>query len=166
MPVVFAVTIVVAAAGLAFGLVRPPTQIGAGSELRREAIAAAGGTPILADPYVAEQLALQGATIVIGNPIDAFDRRDQHLYLEWTQGSPTAASELAPNARVALVVRGTAAQRQLAHDPAFCQADADRRGILYLRRHEYLPTLSLSPVSGIFRANHPFSRGRYPCLDR
>ncbi|HSP71289.1 MAG TPA: hypothetical protein VLN26_02910 [Gaiellaceae bacterium] len=134
MPLAFAVSILVAAAGLVFALARPPTQLAAGPALSREAIAAAGGTPILADPYDGEQLALQGATIVIGNPIDAFDRRAQQLYLEWIQGSPTAANELAPTAHVALVVRGTAAQRRLARDPAFCEAAADSQSILYLRR--------------------------------
>ena len=133
--VAFAGPLLVAAAGLVVAaLVRAPTQLGAGPALRQEAVAAARGTPILADPYDAEQLALQGATIVIGNPIDAFDGRDQRLYVDWVRGSPTAGRLLAPTARVALVRRGIAAQRRLARDPAYCAAAADRRSILYVRR--------------------------------
>jgi hypothetical protein len=106
---------------------------GAGSALRREAIAAAGGTPILADPYDAEQLALQGAKIVIGNPIDAFSRRDQLLYLHWLEGSKSATDLLASDSRAVLVRREDRSQRSLAQDPAFCKAAADLHDVLYVR---------------------------------
>ena len=62
---------------------RPVPVDGAGGPLLRRAETLAGGAPILAEPVAAEQLALRGDRIWIGNPIDAFSRRDQLLYLDW-----------------------------------------------------------------------------------
>jgi hypothetical protein len=112
---------------------RPGPVHGAGLSLRQLAIADARGTPILANPYDAEQLALQGAKIVIGDPIDAFTRHDQRLYWNWLRGSETATAELSAGSRVILIGKTDAPQRVLAHDSAFCEAAADRYDILYLR---------------------------------
>ena len=106
---------------------------GAGPSLRRLALATAGDTPILADPYDEEQLALDGAKIVIGNPIDAFDQRDQRLYLHWLQGSRAATSALAGSSRVILVGKGEPQQARLARDREFCRTAADRFDVLYTR---------------------------------
>ena len=105
---------------------------GAGSSLRRAAVVAAHGTPILADPYDSERLALEGAKIVIGNPIDAFDQRDQLLYLHWLDGNEAAGAQLASRSRAILVGRGDPASRALARSPGFCRAAADRHDVLYV----------------------------------
>jgi hypothetical protein len=105
---------------------------GAGTSLRRDAVIAAHGTPILADPYDAERLALDGAKIVIGNPIDAFDQHDQRLYLHWLDGSEAAATQLASHSGAILVGRSDPASRALARSPAFCRAAADRHDVLYV----------------------------------
>ncbi len=108
-------------------------ELGASASLRSQAIAAAGGTPILADPFDAEQLALAGAKVVIGNPIDAFRLREQLLYMHWLQGEGVAASSLAPASHVVLVSRALPVSRQLARDPSFCREAADRLAVLYVR---------------------------------
>ncbi|MGZ4337267.1 MAG: hypothetical protein ACXVRA_08120 [Gaiellaceae bacterium] len=108
-------------------------RVGAGPALQQQAVSAAHGTPILADPYDAEQLALGGAKIVIGNPIDAFTKHDQWLYLHWLQGSETAAYHLTSNAGAVLIGKDDPAQRLVARNPAFCRAAADQRDVLYVR---------------------------------
>src|SRR5207253_300273 len=79
---------------LVAGFVRPVAIDGAGEPLLRKAAAAAQGAPILAEPVAAEQLALRGDRIWIGNPIDAFAPRDQRLYLDWLRGLPAGDSLL------------------------------------------------------------------------
>lgn len=106
---------------------------GAGSSLRQRAVSAARGAPILADPNDAERLALDGAKIVIGNPIDAFTRHDQLLYLRWLQGSKTAADHLTANAGAVIIGKNDPGRRPVARNPAFCRAAADQRDVLYVR---------------------------------
>jgi hypothetical protein len=127
------------AAGLAFagailvaGL-RAPDDGLAGRPLRDLAAGTAGGTPILADPLHAEALALDGRGILIGNPLDAFRRRDQALYLDWLDGRTTGDPVL-ERARVALVRLGEKSQERLAHDPEFVEAARDGDAALYVRR--------------------------------
>ncbi|HZQ16426.1 MAG TPA: hypothetical protein VFA82_06600, partial [Gaiellaceae bacterium] len=132
-PALTLVGVLIPAAVLALTVVGHDSRgFGAGASLRREAVIAAHGTPILADPYDSEQLALEGAKIVIGNPIDAFDRHDQRLYLHWLDGSETAGTELAAHSRAILVGRSDPASRALARSPAFCRAASDRRDVLYV----------------------------------
>lgn len=109
------------------------SAVGATPALRQQAVSAAHGAPILADPYDAEQLALEGTKIVIGNPIDAFTQHDQWLYLHWLQGNETAADHLTSNAGAILIGKNDPAQRPVARNPAFCRAAADQRDILYVR---------------------------------
>jgi hypothetical protein len=109
------------------------SAFGAGPALRQQAVSAAHGAPILSDPYDAEQLALDGAKIVIGNPIDAFTLHDQWLYLHWLQGNETAAGRLTSNASAILIGKNDPARRLVARNPAFCRAAADRRDVLYVR---------------------------------
>jgi hypothetical protein len=118
---------------LVLGLTRTPISSGAGDRLLQQAARAAGTTPILADPLDAEQLALRGTQIWIGNPLDAFTRAEQRVYLEWLQGLPAADSALAP-IHVALVTRGSQAQLRLAHQPGFRELGRDSNAVLYGRR--------------------------------
>jgi hypothetical protein len=126
---------VVALAGLAaLGVVRGPHQPGTGSRLLGRALAAAGGTPILATELVAEQVALAGGRIWLGNPIDAFRRSDQRLYLDWLQGKPAGDAALRHAPRVVLARPRSAAQRRLAHLGALHEVARDAGAVLYVRR--------------------------------
>ena len=118
---------------LVLGLTRTPVSSGAGAPLLLQATRAAETSPILADPLDAEQLALRGARIWIGNPLDAFARNQQRAYLEWLRGVPSADSLLA-SIRVALVTRGSQAQLRLATQPAFRELGRDANAVLYGRR--------------------------------
>jgi len=79
-----------------------------------EAAARTGG-PVLADAIVGEQLAIAGGRLWVSNPIDAFGRRDQRLYLDWLDGRPGGDAALR-RARYVLVDPGSTAGRNAAHD--------------------------------------------------
>jgi hypothetical protein len=92
------------------------------------------GAPILAEPVAAEQLALRGDRIWIGNPIDAFTQRDQVLYLEWLRGRPAGDQVLRGPSRVVVAERGSPAQRRLAVSEHFRELARDAHAVLYTRR--------------------------------
>ena len=114
------------------GLARTPASAGAGPHVLRAAGRAAGGTPILADGVDAEQLALAGDRILIGNPIDAFSSHEQRLYLDWLAGRPAGDAELA-RVRVVVVTAGSATARRLARRRGFTERAHDERAVLYVR---------------------------------
>jgi hypothetical protein len=119
---------------LVLGFVRPVPVDGAGEPLLRRAAALADGGPILAEPVAAEQLALRGDRIWIGNPIDAFTQRDQRLYLDWLRGRPAGDLLLRGPSRVVLAERGSPAQRRLAVSKGFRELARDAHAVLYTRR--------------------------------
>ena len=124
----------VAMAGLAvLGIVQGPHRAGAGRTLLRQALAAAADTPILAEDQLGEQVALAGGRIWVGNPIDAFRRRDQRIYLDWLRGRPAGDAALLHAPRVVLVRPGSAAQRRLARRGVLREEARDAGGVLYLR---------------------------------
>jgi hypothetical protein len=111
---------------------RAPAQSVANERLRAEAARLAHGRAILADAEDAEQLALDGRRVWIANPIDAFDRHDQQLYLDWLRGRPPG--DVLPRARgVVLVQAGTEPQRRLARAVAFREVARDAVAVLYAR---------------------------------
>lgn len=116
-----------------FGIVRGPVPSGAGDELVREALRASQGTPVLAEGILAEQIALAGGSIWMGNPLDAFSHEDQRLYLDWLQGRPSGdrAVERAP--RAVLVVRDSPAQLRTAARGDLSATAEDDDAILYVR---------------------------------
>ena len=111
---------------------RTPVQSVAGPALRAKAVRLAGTSPVLADAEDAEQLALDGRRVWIANPIDAFDRRDQRLYLDWLRGRPEGDRLLRRHEAV-LVIVGSAAQKRLARMSAFREAGRDGAAVLYRR---------------------------------
>jgi hypothetical protein len=113
--------------------VHAPAQTVADPALRADAVGLAAGEPILADPEDAEQLALDGRRVWIANPIDAFDRGDQRLYLDWLRGRP-AGDALLRRHRVVLVRLDSTPQRRLARDAAFREVARDPAAVLYARR--------------------------------
>jgi len=126
--------LVAALLGLAiFGIARGPHETGARHSLLRRALAAAAGTPILATDQLAEQVAMAGGRIWIGNPIDAFRQDDQRLYVEWLQGRPAGDAALAEAPRVVLVRPGSAAQRRLVRPGRLHEVARDAGAVLYLR---------------------------------
>jgi len=119
---------------LALGFSRPVAIDGASEPLLRRAATLADGSPILAEPVAAEQLALRGDRIWIGNPIDAFTPRDQFLYLEWLRGRPDGDQVLRGPPRVVVAERGSLAQRRLAVSENFRELARDAHAVLYTRR--------------------------------
>src|SRR5262245_60866287 len=117
---------------LVAAFVREPVQSVAGPGLRAKAVRLAAGAPVLADAEDAEQLALDGRRVWIANPIDAFDHRDQRLYLNWLRGRP-AGDALLRRHDVVLVTLDSPAQKRLAHMRAFREAGRDEAAVLYRR---------------------------------
>ncbi len=113
------------------GFARTPSPAGASPRLLKQAARWSGGAPILADGVDAEQLALAGDRILIGNPLDAFSVREQRLYLDWLAGRPSGDPE-ASRVRVVLVTAGSAAQRRLAARKDFAELGRDKRAVLYV----------------------------------
>jgi hypothetical protein len=111
---------------------RAPQQTVAGEHLRGKASRLAVGHAILADAENAEQLALDGRRVWIANPIDAFDRREQHLYVSWLAGRPAGDAALRRH-DVVLVQIDAPAQRRLAHNTAFREVARDNVSVLYRR---------------------------------
>ena len=116
------------------GLSHGPNPDGASNALLIRAVHAANGSPILADPLDAERLAADGARIWIGNPLDAFPRADQRLYLDWIRGLPGGDALLRPPVRVVVVDRGGAAQRRLVEQGSFRELARDDRAVVYTAR--------------------------------
>jgi hypothetical protein len=120
------------AALLFMGVLQTPHQDGAGERVRGEAARAAAGKPILADGIDAEQFALDGRRVLIANPLDAFSRRDQRLYLDWLDASPTGDALLRGIGAV-VVTRGSPPQRRLERDRSFRRAAMDAKAVMYVR---------------------------------
>jgi hypothetical protein len=113
-------------------LAQTPARTAAGAALVRRTAAAADGTPILADPLNAEQLALAGQRIWIGNPLDAFDPVDQVAYLDWLQGRPEGDRVPRGSCAVLLTI-GSPPQRRLARNPTYRELGHDSQAVLYTR---------------------------------
>jgi len=128
------------------GLARTPVSTAAAPPLLQTAARAAGGTPILADGLDAEQLALAGHRILIGNPLDAFPQWEQQRYLDWLAGRPPGDVELS-RVRAVVVTAGSAPERRLAARRDFRELARDRRAVLYMRvnRHALATHASRNP---------------------
>lgn len=122
-----------AVALLTVAIVRGPVPSGASRSLVRGAIAAAHGSPVLADGMIDEQVALAGGRIWAGNPIDAFPRPVQADYLNWLAGERSGISAVTPAVRVVLVGRGTRTAALMARLPGFAAARSDRTTVMYER---------------------------------
>jgi hypothetical protein len=127
--VAVALVVVTAAA-----LVRGPILVAAHAATVRAAIARAEGSPILAEDALAEQVALAGGRIWVGNPLDAYAIRDQRTYLDWLEGRPAGDAALRHAPRAVLVHADSRADRRLRHDTAFEEVARDRLAALYARR--------------------------------
>jgi hypothetical protein len=118
----------------ALGIVHGPFNTAASAPLVTRAVADAHGTPVLAEDALAEQVALAGGRIWVGNPVDAFSRADQRLWIAWLMGRPSGDAALAHAPRVVFVRRAGKAAARLAHDPHFRLQAEDAVAAIYLRR--------------------------------
>jgi hypothetical protein len=116
-----------------FGIARGPHETGARKSLLRRALAAAAGTPILATDQLAEQVAMGGGRIWIGNPIDAFRQDDQSRYLDWLRGRPAGDAALRHAPRVVLAQPGSKAERRLARRGILREVGHDAGAVLFVR---------------------------------
>jgi hypothetical protein len=128
VPTVAAVVVAV------YGLVHGPATPGATDPVIRQTLLAAGDTPVLAQDTLAEQVALAGGRIWVGNPIDAFALRDQNLYLDWVDGKPRGARAFAHAPRAVLVRRSGSADKLTAATQEWHEAASDWYAILYVKR--------------------------------
>jgi hypothetical protein len=105
------------------------TPFDAGSRALAD-IAAQSGSPVLAEPVAAEQVAVAGGTVWVANPLEAFRHRDQRLYLDWAAGK-TRGRAAVPHARLVLVLRDSAAGRAAARDPRLVVLRRTSNAVLY-----------------------------------
>ncbi|HXJ62449.1 MAG TPA: hypothetical protein VNN79_01730, partial [Actinomycetota bacterium] len=117
-----------------FGIVHGPRELGARDVVLHRALTDARGTPVLATDILAEQFALEGGRVWIGNPIDAFPRKDQRVYVDWLQGKPAGDSALGHAPRVVLVRPGSDAQKRIARLGVLREMARDDGAVLYERR--------------------------------
>ena len=88
---------------------------------------------MLGEDMLAEQVADAGGRVWIANPIDAFSRTDQRVYVEWMRGLPAGDAALAHAPRAVLVRSGGRADRRLRSNAGFRRVAADARTVLYAR---------------------------------
>ncbi|MDX6402329.1 MAG: hypothetical protein QOF27_2935 [Gaiellaceae bacterium] len=118
---------------LVLGIIQTPQQAGAGERVRQHAATLAAGQPILADGLDAEQFALDRQRVWMANPLDAFSRRDQRLYLDWLDAKPAGDELLRRGSPVVVVTRGSPPQQRLARDRSFRRVALDRHAAVYVR---------------------------------
>jgi hypothetical protein len=121
---------VVCAAAAAAVLVNGPRDPGSNLLAR---VAARSGRTVLATGILGQQVALAGGRIWVSNPIDAFRRPDQRLYLAWAAGRPAGASAVR-RATYVLVDRSSPAAGVAARDPRLSLVATDGNAALYLVR--------------------------------
>ena len=116
------------AAGAVLGLAVQPQALDSTGLAAR---AAPTGRPVLATALLCGQVAAEGGRIWVGNPIDAFRRSDQQLYLDWLSGSGAGAPAVSRAAAHVLAASGSSAARAAAHDPRLGVVAADDHAVLY-----------------------------------
>jgi hypothetical protein len=95
--------------------------------------AARTGRPVLAQAILGQQVAIAGGRVWISNPIDAFGRADQRLYLDWLDGRRGGDAALA-NAAYVLVDPRSATGRLAAHDRRLRFVSGSQTAALYAVR--------------------------------
>jgi hypothetical protein len=112
---------------VAAALARTPYDVGS----RQLADAAARArVPVLADAVLAEQVELAGGVVWVADPIDAFRRRDQALYLDWLAGRASGRAAVT-HARLVLVDPSSEAGEAAARDTRLVRIARDAHAVLY-----------------------------------
>jgi hypothetical protein len=96
-------------------------------------LAADDGQPVLAQAVLGQQVALLHGKVWVDNPIDAFRRADQRLYLDWAAGRPSGSAAVS-RAVYVLVTPGSKAAEAAASDPRLALVGHDPNAVLYRRR--------------------------------
>jgi hypothetical protein len=108
------------------GVVLGPPQTGSPRLADR---AARTGAAVLAEPITAEQVELAGGRVWVADPIDAFRRADQRLYLDWLDGHGDGA---VAHARYVLVDANGTPGRRAARDARLRAVAHDNGFVLYV----------------------------------
>jgi hypothetical protein len=124
----------VSVVALAYAVVRGPLPTGASPAVIHRTIALSQGTPVLAEDLLNEQVVLAGGDIWVGNPIDAFSRHDQTVYLDWIEGRPVGVRAIGPEVRVVLTAASSPAQRLMDRTAGFVRVYFDRSAVIFSRR--------------------------------
>jgi hypothetical protein len=98
-----------------------------GSQPLAEAVAGTHA-PVLAEALLGQQVVLAGGTVWVENPIDAFGRGDQRLYLDWLDGRGDAA---VMHATYVLVRPDSAAGLRSARDSRLTLVARTPQAVLY-----------------------------------
>jgi hypothetical protein len=114
------------------GLARGPVPTGASSRVLDAALAAADGTPILAEGVLAEQIVLDGGRVWVANPLDAFRRDDQRVYVDWIEGLESGDRALA-HARVIVVRTDGKPAERIQHQRLLRELARDGSAVVYSR---------------------------------
>ena len=85
---------------------------------------------MLADPVLGQQVVLAGGRVWVDNPVDAFRRSDQQLYVDWLAGKASGAPAVRHAASV-LVERTSHAGRRAARDSRLVLVASDEHAALY-----------------------------------
>jgi hypothetical protein len=96
-------------------------------------LAASSGKPVLAEAVLGQQVALAGGRTWVGNPIDAFRRADQSVYLDWLDGKPGGAAAI-DHAGYVLVASDSSAAARAARDPQLALVARNGNALLYRRK--------------------------------
>jgi hypothetical protein len=93
-------------------------------------VAAESGGVVLAEPVLAQQVALAGGRVWMTNPLDAFRREDQRVYVDWFSGKPGGASAVR-HAQLVLVRAGSAAGKRARADGRLVLLRAGDGAVVY-----------------------------------
>ncbi len=115
------------------GIVRGPVPTVASPETLSRALSEARGTPVLAEPALAEQVAAGGGRIWVGNPLDAFSRSDQKLYLDWVDGARSGDAALTRAPRIVIVRPGSPAAERLQGNGSVEELVREENAVVYRR---------------------------------
>jgi hypothetical protein len=85
---------------------------------------------VLAEAFLGQQVVLAGGRVWVENPIDAFRRTDQRLYLDWLAARPSGDRAVA-RARYVLVQAGSKAGRRAARDRRLTVVEKAQHAVLY-----------------------------------
>ena len=116
------------------GLVNGPLPLAGSDRLVRLAIAESHGTPVLAEPVLAEQVALARGRVWMANPLDAFAQEDQRAYLDWLQGRNGGQRAVHAAGRVVLLRKTSDLAERASRDPALQRVAMDDYAVLYVKR--------------------------------
>jgi hypothetical protein len=126
--------VTLAVAAIVFSLVRGPVRSGASKTTVARAVELAHGSAVLAPDINAEQVALAGGRVWLSNPLEAFSRHYQALYIDWLEGLPSGRAAVTGDVNVALVPAGSDTAKLMDGERNFVAAFSDHKTVLYVRK--------------------------------